>query len=228
MQPAITVFAKAPVPGLAKTRLIAALGAAGAAALAERLLQQATAAAVDARLGPVELCVTPDPTHPAFLHLSAQHGLSLTLQGDGDLGARMRRALARQLQLHPQVLLMGTDAPALDAPLLRQASSLLKTHDAVWVPALDGGYALVGLRRQQSRPLDAVLQALFDGMTWSTAQVMQDTRQRAHAAGMVWAETQAVADIDVPRDLQHLPAGWLSPALSAADPFHKVPSEGPR
>ena len=53
----VIVFAKAPVPGLAKTRLIPALGAAGAAALAERLLLQATAAAVAAQLGPVELCV---------------------------------------------------------------------------------------------------------------------------------------------------------------------------
>jgi len=199
---ALIIFAKAPVAGLAKTRLIPALGAAGAAALAERLLVQAVAAAVAARLGPVELCVSPDPGHPSFQQLARQHGLQLVSQGEGDLGQRMHRALQRALQRHAQVLLMGTDAPGLDAALLRQAAMALRTHDAVFVPALDGGYALVGLKRPQP--------ALFEGMTWSTARVMQDTRDRACNAGLSWAETLPVADIDVPADLQHLPAGWMA------------------
>ena len=207
---AIIVFAKAPVAGLAKTRLIPALGATGAAALALRLLQHAAAAAVAARLGPVELCVTPNPHHAAFAALALQQGVGLQPQGDGDLGARMHRALARLLQQHAHVLLMGADAPALDAHLLRHAAAQLNTHDAVFVPALDGGYALVGLARPQ--PL------LFEGMSWSTPQVMQDTRDRARAAGLLWAETSAVADIDVPADLQHLPAAWVAPETAAAVP----------
>lgn len=197
---AVIVFAKAPVPGMAKTRLIPALGAAGAAALAARLLLHATAAATAARLGPVELCVTPSSEHPVFQQLAAQQGVSLALQGDGDLGARMHRALQRGLQQHRAVLLMGGDAPALDAALLQQAAALLQTHDAVFVPALDGGYALVGLRQPQP--------ALFEGMTWSTSRVMQDTRDRLRAAALHWAETAPVADIDVPADLQHLPPQW--------------------
>ncbi len=196
----VIIFAKAPVPGLAKTRLTPALGAAGAAALAERLLLQATAAAVAAKLGPVELCVTPDTRHPVFQALVLQHGVSLTAQGEGDLGQRMHRALQRQLQHHAHVLLMGADAPALDAPLLRAAAARLNNNDAVFVPALDGGYALVGLSRPQP--------SLFEGMVWSTDRVMQDTRDRARAAGLRWAETAAVADIDVPADLQHLPPAW--------------------
>ena len=225
----VVVFAKAPVPGLAKTRLAPALGAEGAAALAERLLVHATAAAVAARLGPVELCVTPDASHPVFQRLALERGLSLALQGGGDLGERMHRALQRHLQRqvqrqiqrriqhgsqrqpqpHAPVLLMGADAPALDAALLREAAALLNTHDAVFVPALDGGYALVGLSRPQ--PM------LFEGMVWSTASVMQASRLRARAAGLRWAETAAVADIDVPDDLQHLPAGWraLEPGRGA-------------
>ena len=201
---AVIVFAKAPVPGLAKTRLIPALGAAGAAALAERLLLQATAAAVAARLGPVELCVTPDARHETFQALAAQHGVSLAVQGEGDLGERMHRAFQRLLQHHARVLLMGTDAPALDAARLREAAAHLNAHDAVFVPALDGGYALVGLSRPQP--------SLFEGMTWSTAQVMQDTRDRALAAGLRWAETAPVADIDLPADLHHLPPGWVTAA----------------
>ncbi len=198
----VVVFAKAPVPGLAKTRLAPELGARGAAALAERMLKHAVAAALAARLGPVELCVAPDTQHGVFQRLAAAHALQLAAQGDGDLGQRMHRALQRLLVQQQHVLLMGTDAPALGAAQLRAAAAHLNTHDAVFVPALDGGYALVGLCRPQ--PL------LFEGMTWSTATVMQETRQRAQAAGLRWAELEPVPDIDEPPDLQHLPDGWLA------------------
>ncbi len=200
----LIVFAKAPLAGQAKTRLAPALGAAGAAALAERLLDHAVAAAVAAGLGTVELCVTPAATHPAFLRLQAQQGLHLTLQGEGDLGERMDRALTRALRHSACVLLIGTDAPALDATMLRAAAAALSgaaaEADAVFVPALDGGYALVGLRRAAP--------ALFAGIAWSTPAVMQQTRAQAAAAGLRLAELPAVADIDEPADLMHLPLGF--------------------
>jgi rSAM/selenodomain-associated transferase 1 len=198
----LIVFAKAPVAGQAKTRLAPALGADGAAALAERLLEHTVAAGMAAGFADVELCAAPDASHPVFARLAAQHaGLQLTEQGDGDLGARMHRALARRLAARQRVLLIGTDAPALDAHMLRDAAQALAGCDAVFVPALDGGYALVGLAAPQP--------ALFTGMVWSTAGVMAQTRARARRAGLRWAELPAVADIDEPADLVHLPAGWL-------------------
>lgn len=198
----LIVFAKAPLAGLAKTRLIPALGAAGAAALAERLLEHAVAAGMTAGLADVELCVAPDASHPAFARLAVQYpGLRLGEQANGDLGTRMHRALARRLAGCPRVLLIGTDAPALDATVLRAAAQALANHDAVFVPSLDGGYALVGLSRPQS--------SLFTGMAWSTPVVMAETRDRARQAGLRWAELPAVADIDEPADLVNLPAGWL-------------------
>jgi rSAM/selenodomain-associated transferase 1 len=197
---ALIVFAKAPVAGLAKTRLIPALGAAGAAALAERLLVHAVEAAVSAGFDAVELCTTPDTHHPVFTLLTRQHGLALAAQGEGDLGTRMHRALARALLQHDRALLIGSDVPGLDAARLRQADAALATHDAVFVPALDGGYALVGLRRPAPQ--------LFEGMAWSTPQVMQQTRQRAAASGLCVAELVALPDIDEPADLVHLPPGW--------------------
>jgi rSAM/selenodomain-associated transferase 1 len=198
---AIIVFAKAPVPGLAKTRLAPALGEAGAAALAECMLRHALAQAVAADVGPVELCAAPDASHPALQAAAAEHGVRLTEQGTGDLGLRMHRAFARSLMHHGGVLLIGTDAPSLDAGALRQAASALQDHDAVFVPALDGGYALVGQRRADPR--------WFTDMRWSHDRVMQDTRERLRAAGVRWAELPAVADIDEPADLVHLPPGWL-------------------
>ncbi len=202
MGTALIVFAKAPVAGQTKTRLIPALGAAGAAALAERLLEHALGAAVKAGFDTVELCVTPDSGHPALQRLARQHGLALAEQGAGDLGERMQRALARALQTHGRALLIGSDLPALDALRLRQAMAALDSHDAVFVPALDGGYGLVGLRRPEPR--------LFAGMAWSTPQVMAQTRERAAAAGLRVAELSPVPDIDEPADLAHLPAAWAS------------------
>ncbi len=198
MSTALIVFAKAPVAGQAKTRLIPALGPEGAAALAERLLEHAVAVAVSAGLATVEICTTPDDGHPTLHRLARRHGLVLTGQGPGDLGERMNRALERCLASHDHALLMGSDAPALDATRLRQADRALLDHDAVFVPALDGGYALVGLRRRAP--------GLFEHMSWSNAQVMSATRSRARAAGLRWVELEAVADIDEPADLVHLGA----------------------
>jgi rSAM/selenodomain-associated transferase 1 len=197
MGTALIVFAKAPVAGQAKTRLIPALGAAGAAALAERLLEHTLGAAVAAGFDTVELCAAPDAGHPALQRLARERDLVLTEQGTGDLGARMHRALERALQTHERALLIGSDLPALDAPRLRQAAAALDSHDAVFVPALDGGYGLVGLRRAEPR--------LFEGMAWSRTDVMARTRERARDAGLRWAELPAVADIDEAADLRYLP-----------------------
>ncbi len=197
----IIVMAKAPAAGYAKTRLIPALGAQGAAALALRLLVHALEQARQAELGSVELCCAPDARHAAFAPWADVAGITLTDQGEGDLGERMERALHRGLMARRRVLLIGTDAPALGASVLRAAAAALHTHDVVFVPAFDGGYVLVGLRR--------LVPALFEGMTWSTPQVMQHSRERLAQAGIGHAELAPLADIDVPPDLAHLPAGWL-------------------
>ena len=198
----VIVFAKAPVPGFAKTRLMPALGAQGAARLAERLLEEALRQAVAAAIGPVLLCCTPDASHAAFQRMAKLFAVTLSVQGEGDLGLRMRRALEAALQSHSRVVLIGTDAPGLDAAFLRSAADALLQHDAVFGPASDGGYTLVGL----SRPAPE----LFEGIAWSTPQVMAQTRARAAAAGLTWTERDPVADIDEPADLVHLPPGWLT------------------
>lgn len=198
----IVIMAKAPVPGQAKTRLAPALGRAGAAALAERMLDHAVMQALTAGLGPVTLCCAPDAAHPAFARHGPSPRLRLTVQAAGDLGARMARAFDEAASPGHRVLLIGTDAPALDAPLLRRAAAALPADGAVFVPALDGGYALIGL----SRPAPF----LFDAMPWSTAGVMAETRRRLVAAGWRHAELPAIHDIDDPPDLQHLPPGWLA------------------
>jgi rSAM/selenodomain-associated transferase 1 len=209
MSVTVIVFAKAPVPGLAKTRLAPALGADGAAALAARMLEHTVGQAVAAGLGPVEICAVPDVGHPLFERLAREHGARLSVQDSGDLGERMHRAFERTLAPGQPALLVGTDAPALDAAVLRQAATALAGHDAVFVPVLDGGYVLVGLHRADGR--------CFSGITWSTPRVMQDTRDRLLSAGQTWAELPPLADVDEPADLRHVPPAWLA-ALAKGSP----------
>ncbi len=199
----LIVMAKAPLPGLAKTRLIPALGADGAARLAARLLAHTLQQARAADLGDVLLACAPDTTHPAFAAQAALGGVTLVPQGDGDLGARMQRLLAHALASAARALIIGTDAPALDAAVLRAADAALAQPgtDAVLVPAADGGYALLGLRREAA----ARASSLFEAMPWSTPQVLAETRRRLAAAGLRHAELATLHDIDEPADLQHLP-----------------------
>jgi uncharacterized protein len=198
----LIVMAKAPVPGFAKTRLIPALGADGAARLAQRFLahtmQQARAAGFDA----LTLACAPHTTHAAFSAQAQQGGVALVAQGDGDLGARMQRQFERVFDRGAQrVLVIGTDAPALDAALLRRAAEALADSDTVFVPAADGGYALIGLRR--------LLPSLFNDMPWSTSAVMAVTRERLSRDAVRHTELPTVHDVDEPADLAHLPPGWL-------------------
>lgn len=207
----IAIMAKAPVPGLAKTRLAPALGAAGAAALAERLLRHAVAQAAAAAPGRVTLWAAPDATHPVFADLARQHGLALAVQpATPDLGARMAAVFSEGFAAGSgPLLLMGSDIPALGNQTLQQAAAALQQRAVVFVPALDGGYALVGLRDDAEARHPGLHAALFAGMVWSTPHVMAQTRERLAGLHVAAAELPALPDIDEPADLAHLPPGWL-------------------
>jgi rSAM/selenodomain-associated transferase 1 len=140
----VLVFAKAPVAGHSKTRLIPALGADGAAQLATTLLDRALTTAKAARLGPVQLWCTPDTSHPALIAAAQAHGASLHQQQGEDLGERMNHALGcALLEGRRGALLIGTDCPTLTAEDLRAAAAKLQNkRDAVLIPASDGGYVL--------------------------------------------------------------------------------------
>ena len=194
----IAIMAKAPIPGLAKTRLIPALGAMGAARLQRRLTRMTVTSALDARLGTVTLWCTPDSRHPFFRALQRRTGVNLLVQSSGDLGDRMHTAFRLHCARGP-LLVVGTDCPVLRPEHLRAAAqALIAGDDAVFHPAEDGGYALVGLRAPQS--------ALFADMPWSTDRVMPETRARAHAEGLRLREFETLWDVDLPAQLERLDA----------------------
>ena len=192
----IAILAKAPIPGLAKTRLIPALGPRGAARLQRQLTRGAVRCALDARLGPVTLWCTPDARHHFFRALQRTAGVNCLVQSSGDLGDRMHTVFRLHCTRGP-VLVIGTDCPVLRPAQLRKAArALIDGDDAVFYPAEDGGYAMVGLRRPQA--------ALFSNMAWSTAEVMSDTRKRAQLQGLRVREFETLWDVDVPNDLARL------------------------
>lgn len=189
----IAILAKAPVPGFAKTRLIPAIGAHGAAVLQERLTERAAETALAAGCGPVELWATPDTERPSFRDLAARLPLTLRQQPDGDLGARMLAAFVA----NGPTIVIGTDCPALSAAHLRDAAARLRDDaDVVIAPAEDGGYVLIGAR--------APCPALFAGMTWSTPTVMDDTRARIRTQSLRFHELPVLWDVDDPADLDRL------------------------
>jgi len=192
--PRLLIFAKAPLPGLAKTRLIPALGAAGAAALQQRLIRRTLATAAQSGLA-TELWCHPDCAQPFFAACAGEVTVELRSQQGADLGERMHHAF---VTADAPALLIGTDCPALSAQdLCAAAAALNADHDAVLGPAADGGYYLIGLRRP--------LAELFRDMPWGTDAVLARTRQRLHAAGLRWQELPTHHDIDTPTDLIHLP-----------------------
>jgi uncharacterized protein len=181
----IIVFAKAPVPGAAKTRLIPALGAWGAARLHARLVRQAVRTALASGCGPVE--VHGSARHSFFRSLKTR----FRLQRGRDLGERMHHALSR----NPGAILIGTDCPALTAADLRRATRLLRSGaEVVIAPAEDGGYALIGARRV---PVE-----LFRDIAWGSSSVYDETVKRLKPYR--WRALRTVWDVDRPEDLPRL------------------------
>jgi rSAM/selenodomain-associated transferase 1 len=180
------VFARAPVPGRVKTRLVPMLGKNGAARLYERMTAKALRTARSAGFCSLWLFST-----------GKIKNLQSHSQGRGNLGERMHRAFHRVLQKHESAILIGSDCPALKASDLRAAARALRSGaDAVLSPAEDGGYALIGLRRNS--------RGLFQGIDWGGPQVLARTRAKLERLGWRWKELRTVWDVDRPEDVARL------------------------
>ncbi len=190
----ILVFARAPVAGACKTRLIPSVGAEGAARVQRQLLEKTLETTVSAGLAPVELWCEPDCHHPFLQRCRSYYGVRLQRQPAGDLGRKMSEALRRSLRTARYAILVGTDCPALAAVDLDNALVALKNgSSAVFQPSEDGGYVLVGASTVEPR--------LFHGIAWGTPTVMASTRQRLNRVRQPWTELPELWDLDTPSDL---------------------------
>ncbi|WP_275096760.1 TIGR04282 family arsenosugar biosynthesis glycosyltransferase [Sedimenticola hydrogenitrophicus] len=189
----ILLFAKAPLPGQVKTRLIPAVGEQRAAQLYRELLERMIGEAA-AGIAPVEIWCAPDTRHGVFREAASNPSISLHTQPGGDLGERMAFATRQALTRSEAVLLIGGDCPVLNGAHLKQAFAWLYAgSDAVLGPAEDGGYVLLGLRR--------VARELFAGIPWSTPAVLDVTRRRLGELNWSWREFEPLWDLDREADL---------------------------
>ena len=185
--PTVALFAKFPRAGEAKTRLIPALGAEGAAALHRRLVERTLATVRESRL-PFAVWTT-GAEHAEFRGWLGDD-VALVEQGEGDLGARLARVAA-------PAIVLGADLPDLAASHLREAAGALEEHDAVIGPAADGGYYLLGFRVH--------LPFLWSDMRWGGETVLGETIDRLRDHDKSFAMLDTLRDCDRPEDLAHWP-----------------------
>jgi rSAM/selenodomain-associated transferase 1 len=197
--PALVVFARAPERGRVKTRLAAAVGD-GAALACYRALGAAVVTAVQGPAWRTIVAHTPADAAPAlaaWLDPQAAGTLAFAPQADGDLGARMRAAVAEAAAAGaPRVVVIGTDCPDVDAAVVAEALAALDAADVVLGPALDGGYYLVGVRA----PIERACAALFEGVPWSAPDTLAVTLARVAAAGLSVAQLAPRRDVDTVDD----------------------------
>jgi len=198
----ILVFTRYPQPGKVKTRLIPRLGKEKAAAvhacLAERTIAAAKRLLHDRDIG-LSLWYTGGTRQQMRDWIGGD--ISLAEQLGNGLGRRMAAAFrASWARGTERTVLIGTDCPELDAPLLALALDLLRDYEMVIGPARDGGYYLIGLRRET----EPRMAALFDGIAWGSADTFRRTMERAGLAGLTTVTLTELHDIDRPEDLRHL------------------------
>jgi rSAM/selenodomain-associated transferase 1 len=202
------IFAKWPEPGRAKTRMIPLLGEQGAAALARQLLVKS--------LQWVDAC--PDGIHPVLwvdggsqaqwtellVSLKLTRHWQVLPQSQGHLGQRMQHAMQVQFEQSPCSLIMGTDTPTLSPVHVDALLGELAQHDAAFIPALDGGYVMVGMAR--------LCASAFGALDWGSERVAEQTKNVLNQSGCTHAWLPPEPDLDVAQDYeQALAAGWVSP-----------------
>jgi rSAM/selenodomain-associated transferase 1 len=187
---AVAIFAKAPVPGRVKTRLVPPLTPEEAASVARACLEDTLRVFVPAG-GDTEVRLFLDGRPDAALAAFASSlGVPVVPQAAGDLGTRLIAAFrALRARGANRVLALGSDSPTVEPGRLREAFRALDSFDVVLGPADDGGYWLIGTRNEGA-------DGVFQDIPWSTSGVIRATLARASALGLSLHQLPPWYDID--------------------------------
>lgn len=185
----LVVMLKEPRPGRVKTRLGRDIGMTAAAWWFRHQTRRLLRRLEDPRWDLV-LAVAPD--HEGMVSQVWPAHLPKVPQGAGDLGDRMGRML-RSMPPGP-VCIIGADIPGIRPAHITRAFAALGSHDAVFGPAPDGGYWLVGMKRTAAVPA-----GIFEGVRWSTRHALADTE--ASLSGCRVARVDCLRDVDEVTDL---------------------------
>jgi rSAM/selenodomain-associated transferase 1 len=190
----ILVFAKAPVAGQVNTRLVPFISAQEAADLHKQFTRDRLQMCTAADLCEVQLWCSPDTTHRFFSDCRERFDIKLQTQHGNDLGERMSNAIRFMLDQYKKIIIIGTDAPALDIDTIANVINELDNRDAVLVPAEDGGYVLLGVSSYH--------QQLLANVPWGTEEVLSTTLENIDSLGMKYSLVGTCWDVDRPEDLQ--------------------------
>lgn len=186
----VCIFAKPPIPGSVKTRLIPELGPERAAELAEAFLEDTVAMVRTLPWAECIIAATKTFARPYF------KPEEVWLQSEGDLGDRLEKVLRLALKRKPIVLAIGADSPGLPAAYLQTARDALKNADAVLGPSADGGFYLIGLN-------DCPV-GVLEGIQWSHSTTLAATTHKLEQFGMKTVLINPWFDIDSHEDLERL------------------------
>jgi rSAM/selenodomain-associated transferase 1 len=185
----VLVFQKNAILGKVKTRLASGMGEANALEIYRQLVQS-TYSVLEEVLAPVWTYFSdfiPETVNPPLAKSFVQEGQ--------DLGERMANAFASSFESGmDKVVLIGTDCPTLQSQHLNEAFEALSNSDLVLGPATDGGYYLIGMKRKADY--------LFEGISWSTAEVLSQTLNVASQHGLTTTLLHQLDDIDTQEDWQ--------------------------
>ena len=202
----LAVMAKAPRPGLVKTRLCPPLSPDEAAELAGAFLLDAVDQVRSVAAARPAMAYAPLDAR-AYFHALAPDFALVAQRGD-DLGARLSHAFEDFLtDGAPGAIVIGSDVPTLPSAVLEAALERLASADLVLGPSEDGGYYLIGVREPRA--------ALFTDMVWSTEDVFEETMRRAGALGLDVGLLPAWFDVDTAADLERLEAALAAPGSGA-------------
>ncbi len=193
-RPALVLFAKQPLPGQAKTRLMPDYTAEEAARIAAFLIEATVRGAALSWDGPVYLYGAPNADHPLFQALAQEFPIILRAQAQGDLGARMCQALRAAITEHGTAAILGCDVPHLEKQNLRQAYKKLAQGKNLIGPTADGGYYFIGLHEAPA--------SLFEDISWGNLDVLAATLVRAKTVGIEFERLTTLQDIDTAANLR--------------------------
>ena len=197
--PSLLLFARTPVAGRVKTRLVPPLSETEALRLYTAFLEDAAAIYPEPRRWESVLAAEPDPDDPALARLFGSPWIRRR-QAAGPLGERLAASFEREFSLGaPAAVAVGSDHPALGRRLVEEAfSRLTRGADAAVIPAEDGGYCAIGLAAR------VPVREVFRDIPWSSASVLSATRERMAALGLDVALLEPAYDVDRPEDLARL------------------------
>jgi rSAM/selenodomain-associated transferase 1 len=192
----IQLFAKAPIVGKVKTRLMADIGAEKALSIYLHCLDYNLSIIKQSRFE-YQLWLNEASSHPMLV------AEDIALQQGTDLGEKMFHAMNSVLDNadnnYNRVILIGSDCLEISTDILIQVNTELEYNELVLIPAKDGGYVLIAAR-------DSINPVVFSRINWSTCEVLQQTLQRTRQAGLRTAVLKPLRDIDRVTDIQHYAA----------------------